>query len=556
MAGVTGHRRASRAALAGLVAACALAAAPAAASAATPGVVVPFVRADAATLGQIQASGARNVRVFASWNVLEPQPGQFNTTVLANFDDFINRLRAMGLGVYFVVTATPAWAGGGPANAPPPPGPYADFLRRLVAHFRGRVSGYEVWNEENWPTFWAGGAQPSAYATLLRAAYPAAKSADPAAQVGVGGLLGNDYRYLESLYGAGAGGYFDFVGVHYDNDCMRADPRTGTRDPDGRISPGSFTAYREVHQTMLDHGDNKPIWMTEVGWSVTSARCPSRPGEPAGVSLADQATFLTRAYACLAADPYVQNATWFSLSDFGSAETIANRFGLFDFSGVARPALSAFQQAGSVAPDPSCGLSVDRGGPQISVQVPWNQQNRSGDLLYRVSASDSDGLATLALLVDGRQVRVTSKGKLEGRWTGWRKFRLGPHTVTIRAKDLAQNVSTSTLTVNKVRYGDGEPIRTRISVGVYGTGGSRVAGGRLFTIPAAARPLVRGRLSVHWERQVGRRWRPFGRAAAVTLRGMVRARRHFGGGRYRAVIEFPGYKSFRPSVGRRVFTVG
>src|SRR5439155_1106937 len=151
--------------------------------------------------------------------------------------------------------------------------------------------------------------------------------------VGVGGLVGNDFRYLEGLYGAGAGGNFDFVGVHTDNDCVRADPRVATRDPDGRISPGSFTGYREVHQTMLDHGDDKPIWMTELGWSVTSARCPARPSEPAGVTPTDQATFLSHAYSCLAGDPYVENATWFSLSDFGAPDVISNRFGLFDFAG-------------------------------------------------------------------------------------------------------------------------------------------------------------------------------------------------------------------------------
>ena len=50
---------------------------------------------------------------------------------------------------------------------------------------------------------------------------------------------------------------------------------------------------------MLDHGDDKPIWMTELGWSVTGERCPHGNGQgTAGVSPAKQAAFLTRAYAC------------------------------------------------------------------------------------------------------------------------------------------------------------------------------------------------------------------------------------------------------------------
>src|SRR4051794_15577956 len=113
------HRRAW---LAGLVAAFALLALPTASPAATPGVVVPSMHTDSGTLGQIASSGARNVRVFAPWNALEPQQGSFNGAQLYNFDDFVNRVRGMGLGVYFVVTGTPGWAGGGPSNAPPPPG--------------------------------------------------------------------------------------------------------------------------------------------------------------------------------------------------------------------------------------------------------------------------------------------------------------------------------------------------------------------------------------------------------------------------------------------------
>jgi hypothetical protein len=529
---------------------------PAAAPAAQVGVVVPAMAIDAGTLGRIQSSGAKHVRVFAPWNVLETERGSWNWH-LSEFDDFVNRVRAMGVTISFVVTGTPGWAAGGADNAPPPPGLYADFLRRLVEHFRGRVMGYEVWNEADGTVFWQGGASPAAYAALLRAAYPVAKSADPAARVGIGGLVGNDYKYLENLYDAGAGGNFDFVAVHTDNDCVRTDPREATRDVDGRVSRWAFTGYREVRHVMLDHGDDKPIWMSELGWSTTAAHCPAIPTQPGGVTAANQATFLSHAYACLAADPYVENASWFSLSDFGPEENGPNRFGLFDFGGRARPAFAAFQRAaGGVAPDRSCGLSVDRGAPGLALRTPVEGQRRSGDLDYDVSASDPDGITTVAILVDGRQVRVTARKVLKGRWTGWRKLPYGPHTVTVRASDVARNVSTRQVTVNKVAYGDGESIPTRIGLGLYGTGRDRTAAGQLFTIPSAARPLARGRLTVRWERQAGRRWVAFGRIAVAAATAKVSSRRNFGAGRYRAVIEYSGYKSFRRAVARRVFTVG
>jgi Cellulase (glycosyl hydrolase family 5) len=551
------HRRARTPVAAFLAVACAALALalPTAVQAATPGVVVFGPNTDAASLQRIQASGARQVRVFLSWRQLETSPGVLSG--LSQVDDFVNRMQAMGIGVYFVVLGTPAWATpSGADNAPPPPGPFTSFMGRLATHLRGRVIGYELWNEPDWPTFWQGSASPTTYAALLRAAYPATKQADPAAKVGVGGLVGNDYDFVQGLYANGAQGNFDFVGVHTDNDCIRTDPRIAVRDVDGRVSRWSFTGYREVRQVMLDHGDDKPIWMSELGWSVASGQCPSRPSDLAGVTPADQATFLTHAFACLAADPYVQIGTWFSLSDFGAADTIPFRFGLYDYNGAARPALAAFHHAGSVAPDPSCGLPVDRAGPGIALAYPTNGQNRSGDLVYRVTAGDPSGVTTLSLLVDGRLVRITGQSLLKGKWTGWRRLRLGPHTVTVRATDSARNVSTQQVTVNKVRYGDGEPVGTRIALGLYGNGLSRVAGGRLFTVPHEARPQARGRLTIYWERQSGHRWLPSGRAAAATPTRAVRAQRKFSPGRYRVVAVYSGYKAFRPAVARRAFTIG
>ena len=218
---------------------------PAAAGAAQPGVVLPNPTLGDGTLQRIQASGARHVRVFASWRMLESQRGQLNGTILAGYDDLANRMKALGIGVYFVVTQTPAWAtASGAHNAAPPSALYADFMRRLADHFRGRVLGYEVWNEPNDVIFWAGGASPEAYTALLRPAYAAVKGADPGAKVGVGGLIGNDYASLGKLYGAGAKGAFDFVGLHTDGACAFTDPRNALRDVDGRISRWSFTGYR------------------------------------------------------------------------------------------------------------------------------------------------------------------------------------------------------------------------------------------------------------------------------------------------------------------------
>jgi hypothetical protein len=336
------------------------------AQAAAPGVVVhtlPAAGTAAASnlVAAIRDSKARHARLYVSWATLEPAPGQFGD--LAAYDSLVDRLTALRVKVNFVVTGTPAWAGGGDRIAAPPAADYADFLRRLATHFRGRVAAYEVWNEEDDGAFWRS-PDPAAYAALLKAAYPAGKEGDPDALIGVGGLTGNNYAYLADVYAQGAKGNFDFVGVHTDNGCNLVDPRTAFRDPGaGRVGRFSFTGYREVRQTMLDNGDDKPIRMTELGWSVTTKKCGRKPG---GVSQAQQAAFLTRAYACLAADRYVTEGTWFSLGDFGTAENPGNRFGLIDSKGKRRPSFAAFQKAGSAAANRGCGLRRDRAPPTLS----------------------------------------------------------------------------------------------------------------------------------------------------------------------------------------------
>ena len=127
---------------------------------------------------------------------------------------------------------------------------------------------------------------PAAYAALLKAAYPAIKAADPDATVLVGGLVGNNFEFVERSTTNGAKGSFDGVGVHTDTACLTTDPREYYREPSGRIGRYSFTGYREVRATMLAHGDDKPVWMTELGWPTLStdlrARRPRRhQGRPA-----------------------------------------------------------------------------------------------------------------------------------------------------------------------------------------------------------------------------------------------------------------------------------
>jgi len=294
--------------------------------------------------------GAGWVRIEFRWNEAEPSKGSYDSNILARYDQAIATARAAGAKVLVFVNGSPRWASGSRISMmkPQDPADYANFMRFVATRYAGRVSAWEVWNEENTSRFWPSGPSPAAYVPLLKAAYPAVKAADPGATVVFGGVSQNDYSYIEGAYAAGAKGYFDVMAVH---------PYPGPSAPEaawysnGRITPTSFSGFREVRSSMLARGDNKPIWLTEFGWSTTTT-------ESWGVTAAQQADYLTRAYRLLESYPYVTLAYWYNLrNNFwdSDADTWETQLGLMRTDFAHKPSYAAFKsyQPGAPAPDPS-----------------------------------------------------------------------------------------------------------------------------------------------------------------------------------------------------------
>src|SRR5918994_5871036 len=250
--------------------------------------------------------GAGWVRLEFRWNEAEPSSkGSYDQNTIAKYDRAIDTARAAGAKVLVFGNGAPRWASGSRATmaAPQHPADYADFIRFVATRYAGKVSAWEVWNEQNTSRFWPSGPSPSAYVPLLKATYPVVKSIDTNALVVFGGVSQNDYHYIEGAYAAGAKGYFDVMAVH---------PYPGPHPPEavwygnGRIGTTAFTGFTEVRKSMLAQGDDKPIWITEFGWSTTTTASW-------GVTYEQQADYLTRAYRLLEAYPYVEMGVWYNL---------------------------------------------------------------------------------------------------------------------------------------------------------------------------------------------------------------------------------------------------
>jgi hypothetical protein len=416
------------------------------------------------------------VRVFMGWNGLEPSQGVFNTAEIASYHAFFSHLPA-GTKVDVDIVGTPRWANGGASAATPPSSAatFGSFVNYLANAFRGQVTAWEIWNEEDSTSFWSG--TTAQYVSLLAAASSAVKAADPSAQVVLGPLVGNDAPYLESIYAAGGGPSFDAVAVHADSACNVTSPQSFALNPGTRtVGRWYFLGVQSVEATLLAHGDgSRPLYMTEFGWASTSSTCDdgaSTGTRAGGVDQATQALYLQQAYHCLAQPQYsyVKAADWFELYDAGSGGGWLDNLGLVSSSFAAKPALAAIEAAarGSDPVSGACGpaaasASVTQAAsktvkPAISVLSPSSRVvYRRGPLVVRVRASVRlSAITKITLFADGRRI-VTFKGfrstlsSGSWRWYGARRLTLGRHTLTFVASSKAGRSAKSTVTLDRVR---------------------------------------------------------------------------------------------------------
>jgi hypothetical protein len=235
----------------------------------------------------------------------------------------------------------------------------------------------------------------------------------------------------------------------------------------GRIARWSFLGYRSVHEEMTANGDGgKPIWMTELGWSSsnggpTSCSVGMWAGQkPSGVNEAAQAAFLTKAYACLANDPYVTDAQWFTMRDTtGASRDELDHYGLLRPDGSPKPALSAFR-AVAAAGGGAAGPCGDFTPPTIRMVSPAPNQQFVDKIDVQAGAADAGvGMLRLSFTFDGGQKINTygadklAQGATVGLkpWYASGSLKPGAHTIEVTAVDVAGNTTTQTISVTKVK---------------------------------------------------------------------------------------------------------
>jgi hypothetical protein len=512
-----------------------------------------------------QGLGADWVRIWGTWEMGEPQPGQISQAYVDWLAAKVDDAKSRGIKVLVVIARSPAWGSDGGGIAPPAdPARYGDYMGELARRLPA-VDAWEIWNEEDGYEFWKGGPNPALYTQMLKASYRSIKAVQPDDLVVTGGTIGNNMDFLEQLYAHGAQGSFDAFGVHTDTACNTNDPDFIYRDEQGRVGRYTFTGYREVHSVMTRHGDGaKPIWMTELGWNTQSTAPGScsvgeRKGtKPLGVTEAEQSAFLTKAYRCLAADPFVTNALWFGTQDIAGS-VHAGGFGLYRLDGSAKPAAAAFRALDAGIPAEPCGGVVDRSGPEIQIAKPLDKQKFVDMIDVQAKGVDSAGgvgIARIKFYVDGKFERTSGNGefKISPFWDS-RYWKRGKHTLTFKAIDEANNVLTKSVTVYKVKKLPKVKTSAALALEVLDPATVRVTGG--VTWPEAhASTRLRGKAAVVFQKRAGKKWKTavkVRRSAVKPVDVTKRLKR----GSWRVYLSFPGVEGFKKSRSKPVrFRIG
>lgn len=242
------------------------------------------------------------------------------------YDEIVDLAEANGLGLIVRISNPPEWTrarGMEPGSFAPPDNPqdFADFVFALVSRYKGRITYYQLWNEPNiYPEWGSYPISPEEYTALLKAGAEAARRADPSVVIIAGALAAtinlqpaaeapanslSDLIFLQRMYDAGAGPYFDIMAVQ--GYGLWSGPT------DRRMHPRvlNIAHHQFIRDLMVANGDaGKPIWLAEMNWNAAPEGVEARYGR---VSEEQQARYLPMAYARIESEwPWIGVAnTWF-----------------------------------------------------------------------------------------------------------------------------------------------------------------------------------------------------------------------------------------------------
>lgn len=223
-------------------------------------------------------AGVKWTREEFNYGMIEKAPGVYDFSF---FDSLVETARRHGISVYALLSY---WSPFVEPYTEEGIAAYCEYARATVRRYKDQIKHWEIYNEPN-IFFWNG--PKELYPVLLKRVHAVIKEEDPTARVLGISTAGIDRSFIRMVLAAEAP--FDDLTIH---------PYRG------QLIERSF--IRELQDT-AELVDDRPVWITEMGWSTQI---------DGGKSEREQAQLLARAYLA-AVGAGVRNMGWYNFRNDG-----------------------------------------------------------------------------------------------------------------------------------------------------------------------------------------------------------------------------------------------
>jgi hypothetical protein len=300
-------------------------------------------------------------------------------------DDLVRNAQLRGMEVLITLWGSPTWANGGqtPKFMPRNVNDFQSFARAVASRYSGRFPGYPfvrfytIWNESNLgnffaPQFDAKGRIVSTrnYARLAKAGIAGVRAGNSRALVAIGETSshGRDKKKAGQTDTVAPATFMKGVAASWGKVKFDAWAHHPYPFPVNQ-KPTQLVRYPNVTLTTMPRFEkdldaafkrkNVPVWISEYGNET-------KPGEPLGVTEAQQATYIPQAIAMAKKDARVQMFIWFVMEDSAGSTW---QSGIYRPSGVPKRAQPGFGKA-ALPLSPLNGKVTVKGGtrnPKLTV---------------------------------------------------------------------------------------------------------------------------------------------------------------------------------------------
>jgi polysaccharide biosynthesis protein PslG len=298
-------------------------------------------------LSVAKAVGARYLRCGFSWNGIEPEDGRYEYQF---WDMLVDEANKAGIQVIPYVAYTPEWAARSKENfwqqPPRDPALFARLMRNLAAHFQGRISSWELWNEPDLTEYWQG--TPEYFAEVVKAGARGVREGNPSAVIVLGGMSHGPSKFFDELLNR------HHIERWVDVIAMHGYPETWDEE---RLDSVYQTRIAKMQQYIDESGQPLDLWLNEMGYA--DYRYQPSKASPWGTDIyygyehtsRYAADALFRSFVLCVASGKLSLAGWYRIDDFREndkrmpSDKTHYHLGVMDVNGKPKPEFYAMQLA-------------------------------------------------------------------------------------------------------------------------------------------------------------------------------------------------------------------